>query len=163
MAGNPTQLSVAHVFGMNPEAGLELADSNVLVSVCGNGLHFSSTNKSSRSVFLWGTGTGISAFAVCRRVRLLAFAERGVSPRLYVHDLVTHELVRLPPAARGMRPPDGQRDGRGGRTHRVVYWWVIRARWRGDLPARARPKLLAPQLTEASLTPGAPLPRSLPP
>jgi len=158
MAGNPT-LKVAHVFGMNPDAGLELADSNVLVSVCGNGLHFSSTNKSSRSVFLWGTGTGISAFAVCRRARLLAFAERGVSPRIYLHDLVTHELV----CAHG--------DGAGLAAGAAAVRWcnaLCAGRRRacpvGSAALQGSPLArFTPLLTGDSLTPAAGAPRSWPP
>lgn len=87
-------LDVAHCFGFDPETGLEYADTAVLVALCGNGFQFSSVERDSRSQFLWGAGTSISCYAINRRARLLAYSEKGLSPRIFIHDLLTHELVR---------------------------------------------------------------------
>lgn len=43
---------------------------------------------------LSSAGTSISCYATNRRARLLGYAEKGLSPRIFIHDLLTHELVR---------------------------------------------------------------------
>ena len=87
-------LQISHAFGFDLSSRVQYADSTVLVSVCGNGLSFSSVTRDSKSVFLWGAGSSISTFAINRTARLVACAEKGISPRIFVHDLFTFEAVR---------------------------------------------------------------------
>ena len=94
MAEGVSQLNVTHAFGYDPNTRVLYADSTVLVAACGNGLSFASVKRDSRSVFLWGSGTCISTFDVNRAARLVAYAEKRVSPSIFVHDLFTFEPVR---------------------------------------------------------------------
>ena len=96
-------LAVTAVYGFDPEAGVDWASPEVLVMLSGNCLHFANVHGDSRGAFLWSAGNGISAFALNTRACLLAYAEEGISPRVFVHDLLSHEQARRR-RRRGRRP-----------------------------------------------------------
>ena len=84
-------LQVESVFGIVPGQA-EYVNSTNVATIVGNALRFYDV-KEGKSRFLWGEGSGISCFAVCRSGRLIAYATKDLSPTIYVHELSSYKKV----------------------------------------------------------------------
>ncbi|GAQ83919.1 hypothetical protein KFL_001680140 [Klebsormidium nitens] len=73
---------------------VQFLDSTTVVTICGNALRFQQLSGGTQDTrFLWGAGRGISAFTVNTRKGLVAYAEKGLNPCIFVHDSQSLDLL----------------------------------------------------------------------